>query len=435
MTAVGDIVEIGIDAIGARGDGVATLDGRRLFIPFAAPGDRLRVRIESEDKDGLRGAIVDRLAAGAGRRAPLCRHFGECGGCVAQHLDDPAYADWKSAVLRDALIRRGIETAIAALHRIPPGTRRRARLKARRRPDGVALGFFAPLSHRVVDLDECPVLVPPLAAILPALRDALAGLLTMGATADVAVTASETGVDLVLDLPQRADSALLARAAQLAEAADLARVSVRRSGAGRQPAGLPEPAAQRRRVQVRFGGVPVDLPPDAFLQPTEDGERFLASAVLEVLGESRRVADLYCGCGAFALPLLETGRQVRAADSAADHVAALDAAARRAGFGAQLRAEARDLDRRPLLGDDLAGLDAVVLDPPRPGAPQQAKALAVSAVPTVVYVSCNPASFARDARVLIDGGYSLESVRPLDQFVFSPHLELVGVFRRQRRRR
>jgi 23S rRNA (uracil1939-C5)-methyltransferase len=435
MTAIGDIVEIGIDAIGARGDGVATLDGRRLFVPFAAPGDRLRVRVEADDKDGLRGAIVDRLADGPERRAPLCRHFGDCGGCVAQHLDDSAYVDWKGAVLRDALVRRGIETSIAPLHRISLGTRRRARLKAKRRPDGVALGFFASLSHRVVDLDECPVLVPSLVAILPALRESLAGLLTMGATAEAAITASETGIDLVLDLPQRTDSALLARAAQLAAVVDLARVSFRPMSARRQPGGPLEPAAQRRKVQVRFGGVPVDLPPDAFLQPTEDGERFLSSSVLRSVGESRRVADLYCGCGAFALPLLAAGRQVRAADSAADHVAALDAAARRAGFGAQLRAEARDLGRRPLLGDDLAGLDAVVIDPPRPGAPQQAKALAASAVPTIVYVSCNPASFARDARVLIDGGYSLESVRPLDQFVFSPHLELVGVFRRQRRRR
>ena len=436
MTAIGDLVEAAIEGLGARGDGIAQLDGRRLFVPFAAPGDRLLVRIEAEDRDGLRGVAVERLADGPGRQAPLCRHFGDCGGCTAQHLDDATYAAWKSAVLHDALVHRGLDAAVVApLHHVAPGTRRRARLKARRLPDGVALGFFAPLSHRVVDLAECPVLAPPLVAVLPALRDALAGLLAVGATADAAVTASETGVDLVLGLSQAADRTLLARAATLAEAADLARVSIRRVGTGRQPTGPAELAAQRRKVQVGFSGVTVDLPPDAFLQPTAEGERFLAAAVTAAIGNARRVADLYCGCGAFALSLLGQGRHVRAADSAADHVTALEAAARRSGFGAQLRSEARDLSRRPLIGDDLSGLEAVVLDPPRPGAPQQAKALATSAVPTIAYVSCNPASFARDARVLIDGGYRLESVQPLDQFVFSPHLELVGVFRKQRQRR
>lgn len=436
MSVIGDLVDTVVETLGARGDGVAPLNGRRLFVPYAVPGDRLRVRIEGEDRDGLRGAIVDRLADGPSRQVPLCRHFGDCGGCVAQHLDDRTYAEWKAAVLREALLHRGLDGSVGGpLHRIAPGTRRRARLKARRLPAGVALGFFAPLSHRVVDLAECPVLAPPLIAIMPALREALAGLLAPDASADIAVTASATGVDLVLGLPRGIDSALIARAAALAEAADLARVSIRRVGTGRQPVGPAEPAATRRKVQVSFGGIAVDLPPDAFLQPTAEGEQFLAEAVTAGVGDARWVADLYCGCGAFSLPLLAKARQVRAADSAADHVAALGGAARRAGFGAQLRAETRDLGRRPLLGEELAGLDAVVLDPPRPGAPQQAKALAGSAVPTVVYVSCNSASFARDARVLVDGGYRLESIRPLDQFVFSPHLELVGVFRKARRRR
>jgi 23S rRNA (uracil1939-C5)-methyltransferase len=439
MGAAGDMVEVEIAALGARGDGIAERDGQRLFVPFSVPGDRLRVRIGDAEGDGLRATIVERLADGSGRRAPVCRHFASCGGCVAQHLGDAAYGAWKTGMAADALARCGFDRGLVApLRRIAPGTRRRARLKARRAAEGVSLGFFAPASHRVVDLAECPVLAPPLVALLPALRAALGGVLGAGEGCEAAVTLTATGIDLVLALGRPANTALRSRLAAFAEAADLARLSVRQTGRRGGPAPPAEPVAARRPVQVSFGAVPVDLPPDAFLQPTAEGERFLAAAVVEALAGRKRVADLFSGCGAFALPLLAAGCHVHAADSAGDHVLALEGAARRAGLGAQLAAGVRDLARRPLAVADLAGLGGMVLDPPRPGAPAQARALAESPVPVVVYVSCNPASFARDARTLADGGYALEAVTPLDQFVFSPHLELVGIFTKEagkRRRR
>lgn len=432
----GDTVDVTIDTLGARGDGIARHDGTRLFVAYAAPGDRVRVRIDSGDKDGLRATILERLSDGPGRQGPLCRHFGDCGGCVAQHLNDTIYEPWKTAAVRDALTHRGLDpTVVRPLHRLAPGTRRRARLKARRTESGVLLGFFAPASHRVIDLTECPVMVPPLVRLLAPLRAALGDLLALNGTGDAAMTASETGIDLVLGMGRAPGRAQIAHAVALAEAADLARVSFRQTGGGHGADAPAEPVAQRRPVQVRFGEIAVDLPPDAFLQPTADGERFLADAVAAAVGGAMRIVDLYSGCGAFALRVLAAGARVRAIDSAADHVRALEAAARRSGLGAQLNAETRDLSRRPLAGEELVAVGAVVLDPPRPGAPQQAKALAASGVPVVAYVSCNPASFARDARTLVDGGYGLESVQPLDQFVFSPHVELVGVFRKERKRR
>jgi len=193
---------------------------------------------------------------------------------------------------------------------------------------------------------------------------------------------------------------------------------------------MAEPVIRRRAATIRFGPVAVEPPPDAFLQPTEDGEAALLARIEQALKGAGRVADLYAGCGAFALPLAAAGQHVLAIDSAADHIAALDAAARGAGLGPFVVAEPRDLHRRPLAGRELSELEGVVLDPPRAGAASQAAALAESDVPVIAYASCNPRSFAHDARVLCDGGYRLESVTPVDQFLFTPHVELVGVFHR-----
>lgn len=414
------VVDVTVDSIGARGDGIAAGPGGPVYLPYTVPGDRVQVRI---GRDG-RAEIIARLEDGPGRRHPDCSHFGQCGGCALQHADATLYADWKRTLVVDALARRGIETAVSPLVEGMPGARRRVRLAARLLARGTVLGFRERRSNRIVDIVECTVATPAIMALVEALRPFLAGVLRPGEPAEISLTDVESGLDLAIRAAAEPDLAVRERLVDFAKAHDLARVSWAVDG------DASEPVAARRAVRVLFRDVPVDLPPDSFLQPTAQGEEALRTAVMEALAGARRVADLFSGCGAFGLPLAAAGAFLLAADGDTAAVAALDTAARRAGFGQRIRAEARDLEQRPLLPDDLARLDGVVLDPPRAGAEAQSRALAESVVPAIAYASCNPATFARDARTLTDGGYNLERVTPVDQFLWSPHVELVGIFRR-----
>jgi 23S rRNA (uracil1939-C5)-methyltransferase len=421
-----DTCEVEISGLGARGDGIAETPSGRLYVPLAAPGDRLLVRLESVLGDGQRAQIVRRLADGAGRGSPPCPHFGQCGGCAVQHLAPQTYADWKHGLLQGALARRGLDPALAApLQSVPAASRRRVRFQARRLRHGVALGYFAAASHRVVNIDQCPVALPAIVGLLAPLRRLLAELLPPGGRAGTAVTLADGGLDVLLELAAPPDRAGLERLAAFAESADLARLCWRPRGGGVDSV---EPVAMRRPVRADFSGVAVDLPPDGFMQATEAGERLLCTSVVDGLADAGAVADLYAGCGAFSFALAGAGKRVRAVEAAAGHVAALDAAAHRAGVDQKVAVERRDLVRRPLGREELTWCDGVVLDPPRPGAAAQIRSLATSPVPAIAYVSCNPASFARDAATLVAGGYRLKHVTPIDQFTWSPHLELVGIF-------
>ena len=431
------LLEVEIIALGGGGDGIAETPQGRIYVPFSAPGDRLRVRPEKSRGKGrtLRAAIVARLADGPDRKAPECRHFGDCGGCALQHLAEAAYQSWKAGRVREALSRQNLDPGVvASLRTIAPESRRRVGLKAQHRGKAtaggaVALGFFAAATHRIVAIAECPVMAPAIFRLLPDLRRLFGEILAQGDRAEAAVTLAESGLDVVLRLAHAPDLAGLERLAGFAEDADLARLGWQAlRPAERAPA--PAPVAARRPVQMVFSGVPVDIPPDAFVQPSVDGEKLLSAAIAATFSGARRVVDLYAGCGTFTFALAAAGARVRAFEAADDHAAALAAAARRAGLDGQVSVERRDLVRRPLSAEELSQADAAVLDPPRPGAAAQIGVLAGATVPLVAYVSCNPVSFARDARALADGGYRLDSVIPVDQFPFSPHVELVAVFRR-----
>jgi 23S rRNA (uracil1939-C5)-methyltransferase len=391
--------------LGARGDGV-TADGR--FIAGAVPGDRLA-------PDGT-------IIPGPHRVVPACRHFGTCGGCQLQHADEALLAAFATSRCLDPLARLGIvPKTVMPAHLSPPESRRRAMMRAVRTGGAVTLGFNVEGGHRLVDVLDCPVLLPSIVALLAPLRQLLAGLVAPRGVVGVTATATEGGIDLLLaNLAAEGLDAIEALTG-FSTRHGLARLSVE------GPMGV-ETILALQAPRLRFGGVPVEVPPGAFLQATADGEAALVTAVREAVSGAARVADLFTGLGTFALPLSKDAR-VLAVDAAGPAIAALREAARAAGRPVEV--EHRDLFRRPLAPEELAPFDALVFDPPRSGAIAQSMALAQSKVPVVVAVSCNPATFARDAERLVAGGYVLETLWPVAQFRWSTHVELVARFQRR----
>lgn len=411
--------EVEITRLGGHGDGLAETPKGLVFVPYTAPGDRVGVRLLKQVDQGVAAELLDLHRAGPDRVEPPCTHFHDCGGCALQHLSGTFQAAWKQDQVRDALRRRGLDPdVVRPTAAVAPGDRRRAEFVLRRVGAGVLAGFNRRLSPKIVDLAMCLVLDPKLVALLPPLRDSFAGLLKPGAGLDVQATLTDTGIDMLLR-GFEPDLAARERLAAFAADAGLARLSLRRRD------GEVEALLVCGTPQVTFGGVAVTLPPGGFLQASPAAERLLRDAVLEGIGDAARVADLYAGCGTFALPLSD-----KATVTAVEGDAALAEALRKAAqlAGRRVTVETRDLVRRPLQGPELDGFDAVVLDPPRAGAREQAVALAASKVPRLVMVSCMPGTFARDARILADAGYRLVEVRVVDQFVFTPHIELVGTF-------
>ena len=383
--------------IAARGEGV-TADGR--FVPLAAPGDVVSV-------DGA-------LIAGPNHATPPCRHFPTCGGCQLQHVSDAAYATYLTDRITGALAAQGIpDVPIQAPHLSPPQTRRRATLRAEKRGRQIVLGFNEGASNRIVDLRQCDVLLPTLYALFAPLRTLLHGVMPDRTRATVTMTQADQGIDLMLAGFAVEGLAAAEALTNFAAAHRLARLSLD-EGFGPAIRAMPQP------VTITLSGVPVALPEGAFLQATDDGEAALVRAVRKAIGDATTTADLFAGLGTFALSL---PGKVLAVEGARDAALALKTTGR-------VAVEHRDLFRRPLTPDELARFDVVVLDPPRAGAKQQIGELAVSQAARIAYVSCNPATFARDAKTLIDGGYRLDWIQPVGQFRWSTHVELAAAFTR-----
>lgn len=380
--------------IAARGDGV-TSSGRH--VPFGVPGD----------------AVLDdgALAFGPHHQKPPCRHFPECGGCQLQHVDDEAYRSYLGSRIEGALSQHGLETLLRPSYLSPPMTRRRASMKAMKVGQGAVLGFNAELSHRIIDMHECHVLRPELFRLVDPLRKLLSGLLTPRRIAEVQLTLIEGGADVLIKGIFAGRLAEIEQLTSFAMEHGLARLSVDR-GLGADVLFEPMPA------RVVLSGIAVGFPTGAFLQATEDGEAALAEAVREATAGARKVVDLFAGLGTFAF----ASGAVHAAEASRDLAASLKRAA------PSINVEHRDLYRRPLDRGELNRFDAVILDPPRAGAAEQVAALASSTVERIAYVSCNPATFARDARTLVDGGYRLRWVEPVGQFRWSTHVELAASF-------
>jgi 23S rRNA (uracil1939-C5)-methyltransferase len=402
--------EVEIDALGAQADGVVELpDGGRLYIPYALPGELWRVA------DGEPAVMVRPHPA---RAEPVCKHFGSCGGCVGQHMPDSLYAAWKRAIVVDAFRHRGLDPPVDDLVRVPPASRRRIQVYARRYRKNLHLGFYRAATHLIMNVTECPIAMPQLVAALPALRDMLEPVLTGQAEAAIHMLATPAGVDVHMDFIYL-DSAHkhYPRMAALGAQAGFARLAVER-----------DTLVQARQPMLAFGGVDVVPPPDSFVQAVQASEDEMVRLVLAATAKAKRVADLFCGLGTFTFPLARRAR-VLAVDEEEAAIAALQAAARHAQGLKPIEAKVRDLFRMPLSARELEGFDAVAFDPARSGAEAQAKELARSKVPTVVAVSCNPGTLARDARILVDGGYRIARVTPIDQFLYSHHVEAVAVLR------
>lgn len=409
-----------IERLGSRGEGVASTAAGPAYVAGALPG-------ETVEGSGERAALLRVVAPSPERIAAICPLFGACGGCAVQALAPARYAEWKRGLVVTALAQAGFADAgrlVGPLIEAQGEGRRRVTLHVRAEGHGeglrVVAGFTRARSHAVVDIAACPVLAPGLSGAFDIARDIGRTLAPLGKPLDVQATATEGGLDIDIRGAGATPEALRQALVALADAQDLARLSLH---------GVT--LSERRPPRVAMGRALVVPPPGGFLQATAAGEAALAALALDAVAGARRVADLFCGCGPFALRLADHA-EVTAIDADEAAIFALDRAARALGSG-RVRAERRDLFRRPLTAAELAGFDAVVFDPPRAGAEAQARMLAGSAAERVVAVSCAPGTFARDARLLVAGGYALERVSPVDQFRFSAHVELVALFRKPKK--
>lgn len=414
-------IDIVINYIGRRGDGVGEWQGRPVFVPRALPGETVRVRLREDRDRGIAGQLEEVLEPSPDRRRAPCPYYESCGGCALQHWDQTAYRNWKADRVRGLLDKAGL---VPASWKdpvfIPAGTRRRTTLAAFLQNKNLRLGYHRARSHDIIDIPACMVLTPRLEEIRNKIRPHLLHILTDSRPADVFIQDTGSAVDVMITGPvgARKTPGLAEREAIAAMVHDagLARVSWRMKDRDE-----PEIVVQAGPVTKQCGPVTVHLPPGAFMQPSAEGEEALVRTVMAAVPVGARTADLFAGCGTFTGPLSVQG-QVHAVES--------DLAAVNTLKKSGLSADRRNLFSDPLTAMELKKFDAVILDPPRMGAAEQSLTLAKSEVPLTVSVSCNPSTFVRDARFLVESGYRLDSVQVIDQFVWSSHIELVGVFRK-----
>lgn len=402
--------EVEISGLGVEGDGIAEAARERVFVPRALPGEWF-----APDDDG--GWSLSGSANPERRHTALCPHFPACGGCTVQHMGDDLYRRWKSGLLAAAFAKAGLDVAPEPMIAVPAGSRRRAALSGRRSGGGIVLGFHGAASETIVPMTACAVLAPAIVKALPLLRriGEIAAPRPDG-EARFSVLAAREGLDVALSAGRHVDGRIAAELARLPLAGSVARLTW--NG---------EPIMETTRPTVAMSGVAVTPPPGAFLQASSEAEAGMAGIVVDAIpARAKRVADLFSGLGTFAFAVAPKAR-VEAYDGDRRLVAAMAEAVRRAGGLKPIESKVRDLYRDPLSPRELERFDAVVLDPPRAGAKAQAEAIAASALKRVVAVSCNPATLARDAAILVATGFRIERLVPVDQFLWTPHLEAVAV--------
>ena len=405
--------EVRIDRLGMKGDGIAETAEGPLFVPFTLPGETVAV-----EGSGQRAAPVEIVAASPERRAPPCPHFGRCGGCDLQHASEDVYRAFKRGLVVEALAREGVTADVAPLVPCPPRSRRRVVLTAVRDAGRVSLGYNEAGSNRVVAIETCPIALPAIEAALPALRRLAALLAPRKNPLRLTVTVTASGLDVVASGTGKLAEGVRQKAVTLALAENLCRLA-----ADGETLVMPRPPL------VDVGGLAVELPAGAFVQAVAASEDAMAAVVVAHLAGAKRVADLFSGFGAFALRIARHAA-VHAVEAEAAPLEAMQGAARHASGLKPLTTERRDLFRRPIPAKELGRFDAVVFDPPRAGAEGLARELAGSTVRRIAAVSCNPVTLARDLSILTAGGYRLLSVTPVDQFLWSHHVEAVALLAR-----
>ena len=407
-----------IERLGAYGDGIVDANGEHMFIPFALPGETVTAACEKG-----RAQLFAVLEASPQRIEPSCRHFTECGGCAIQHIEEDAYLDWKRSLVIQALKARGIEAPVSDLVACPPHSRRRVVFTARNIETGLHLGFNKAFSNRIIDIEECPVLLPGLVEAAGILRQ-LAGIIANTSKPfRFLVTATESGFDVAAADCGKPTESIRRAATDFVINSKIARLSI--DG---------EIIVETIKPMLTFGSVTITLPPGAFVQAVAEAEDAMVTLVTGHMRKLKKVADLYSGCGTFALRLAANS-EVHAVECDGSALAVLDRGFRFANGLKRVTIERRDLDRRPLTLKELNAFDGIVFDPPRAGAEDQCKQIARSNVHMVAAVSCNPATLARDLSILMEGGYTLKAVTPIDQFLWSYHVETVALLEKPKKRR
>jgi 23S rRNA (uracil1939-C5)-methyltransferase len=418
-------IPVTISHIGASGDGVGTYEEKSVYVPKTAPGDAGIIRVKKENAEGIFGKMVRLEAASAVRVPAPCPHFEHCGGCALQHVNENFYRDWKIGKVKAALARAEIN--VGAWEEpvfLPAATRRRTTIAAFKNGKDVRFGYFAPGTHDIIDVKTCLVVEPVLEDKMLQLKALITPLIPERKAVDIMIQHAGGAFDMVLTGPWKDKKGFTLEQhealAAIMETLDIARVSLKE-----KEFSPPEILLSRSPVLKQFGAVHVALPPGTFLQASLEGERTLGDLVVNYAGDAKNIADLFAGCGTFAGALLAAGASVHAVDGDKAAMAALGMVKHQ-----KLTSAHRDLFKNPLTAAELKAYDCAVFDPPRAGAASQAEMLAWSDVGRVIGVSCNPVSFARDAKTLQDGGYTLKSLTIIDQFVWSSHVEVAGLFTR-----
>ncbi len=411
-------VTVTIEKLGAQGHGVAESEYGPVYVPYALPGETLAIA-----RNGDYGTVMSTSNPSPDRIEPICRHFNpdrdNCGGCSLQHLAAPAYNAFKRELVIDALKARGLTPEVGETIACHPGERRRAVFSVRRTEKELLLGFNRAETNHIVSIEECPITSPGIVARLPAIRTVAAALAQGSESFHLTVLETLSGLDLAADgLKKLDDKQRRAVTEAVLSLKGIARVSV--NG---------EIILEPTKPVIDFGGVKVSPPPGAFTQATKPAEEAMAELVMNHLGKAKRVIDLFAGSGTFSLRIARKAK-VHAVEGEDKSIKALDLAARNTQGLKPVTVEKRDLFRRPMMAQELKVYDAAVFDPPRAGAEVQVKELVRSGIKTVVAVSCNPATLARDLKILVDAGYRIKSVTPIDQFLWSPHVEAVALLSR-----
>lgn len=423
FTPSDSLIDVTIHSLAGLGDGVADHNGKPLFVPKSCVGDQLHVRILKQTASETRGEIAEILSPGPDRIDAPCPYYADCGGCTLQHLSPDAYRGYKYKRLESAVRQSGFSFDNPSIAFLDASSRRRVEFTIAQKENGVSLAFHRLRSHTLIPIDQCLVLEPTLQAALPAITQALSALSFRHTLSLLSLTATDSGIDAVLGLgvwEKRLTDDLLA----LAETLDLARLSVTDQN------GPPRILSERRPVTIRLGAYDIAFPPYAFLQAAQKGQELMVGMIQEATQGARNVADLFCGIGTYSFPISAHAR-VHAIEIDASMVEHMRMNIARHRLGGTITASARDLFRTPLTASELNRFDTVIINPPRAGAKNQCEMLAASRVPTVVMVSCNPASWTRDAKILKNAGFSLKSLHGIDQFVYNPHFEIVSVFTRK----